>query len=80
MGCLKIKIRLRVTTVVNRKGIQHEQDKGFLSETDSLTRLISYMCRGFYPIALCIPRVIKGKTGGCINLGLDIIRVCAEKD
>lgn len=38
------------------------------------------MCHGFSPAALYIHREAKGKTGSCINPGLDIIRVYAEKD
>lgn len=43
-------------------------------------QLTSCLCSGFYPIALCVPRAAKGKTCACVNPGLDIIRVSAEKD
>lgn len=74
-----MKTRLRVTSVGNRRGSQLEQDKGFGVKQKAQRQVSSYMCSPFKSVTLHIPRQAKGKIG-CINPGVDIIRVSANKD
>lgn len=80
MGCLTMKTRLRVISMGNRRGSQLEQDREFGVEQKAQRQVSPYMCSPFKPVTLHIPRPAKGKIGGCINPGVDIIRVSANKD